>query len=87
MRKITFVLLSLLFSLLDYNVGISVTRLVYGEEVSILLSHFPLDIIYFLIIFFTELAMIKGYQTLFVRVFSALHGRFNSLFYGDTKRK
>ncbi len=87
MGRIIFVMVSLLFSLFDYNIGISVTRQVYGEEVSILLTYFPLNVVYFFTVFFVELIMIREYQAFFAKILSILYKRSHSLFYENTKKR
>ena len=70
--KITFALVSLLFSYLDYQLGRELILTVYGSEVAKLLDSLPLSVLYFLLIYTVELSVLLTAGSLAVKVFKKL---------------
>ena len=70
--KITFALVSLLFSYLDYQLGRELILTVYGSEVARLLDSFPLSALYFILIYTVELSVLLTAGSLAVKVFKKL---------------
>ena len=70
--NITFALVSLLFSYLDYQLGKELVLTVYGSEVAKLLDSFPLSALYFLLIYTVELTVILTAGSLALKVFKKL---------------
>ena len=70
--KITFALVSLLFSYLDYQLGRELILTVYGSEVAKLLGSLPLSALYFLLIYTVELSVLLTAGSLAVKVFKKL---------------
>ncbi len=68
MKIIIFGILSLLFSMIDYSLAINLVSRIYGERVSLLMTSFPINVIYFVLVFFVEIITIRGYQKLLLRV-------------------
>ncbi|MCG2888836.1 MAG: hypothetical protein L7H21_05060 [Sulfolobales archaeon] len=60
MRQITFVAVSLVLSLFDYFAGIELLRRAYGEGIASVFSSFPINLIYFTLIFLIELTFITS---------------------------
>ncbi|MCQ4335929.1 MAG: hypothetical protein NO130_00855 [Sulfolobales archaeon] len=60
MRQITFVAVSLVLSLFDYFAGIELLRRTYGEGISSVFSSFPINLIYFTLIFLIELTFVTS---------------------------
>ncbi|WP_277019804.1 hypothetical protein [Sulfuracidifex metallicus] len=65
MKKITFGLVSLIFSLFDFKIGVSVTSIIYGIDVSNLFYSFPFNLLYFALIFTIEFMTIRTFVSLF----------------------
>jgi len=55
-------LLSLFTSLFDYKIGLEMTRIIYGDVVYKMMSSLPFSIIYFTIVFITEILIISLFQ-------------------------
>ena len=70
--KITFALVSLLFSYLDYQLGRELILTVYGNEAAMLLDSFPLSALYFFLIYTVELSVLLTAGSLAVKVFKKL---------------
>ena len=60
MRQITFVAVSLVLSLFDYFAGIELLRRAYGEGIASVFSSFPINLIYFTLIFLIELTFVTS---------------------------
>jgi len=59
-RQITFVAVSLVLSLFDYFAGIELLRRAYGEGIASVFSSFPINLIYFTLIFLIELTFVTS---------------------------
>jgi len=59
-RQITFVAVSLVLSLFDYFTGIELLRRTYGEGIASVFSSFPINLIYFTLIFLIELTFVTS---------------------------
>jgi TRAP-type C4-dicarboxylate transport system permease small subunit len=73
MKKITFGLVSLIFSLFDFKVGVSVTSIIYGIHVSNLFYSFPFNLVYFALIFTIEFMTIRAFVSLFEGILRKLY--------------
>ena len=60
MRQITFVAVSLVLSLFDYFAGIELLRRAYGEGIASVFSSFPINLIYFTLVFLIELTFVTS---------------------------
>ena len=60
MRQITFVAVSLVLSLFDYFAGIELLRRAYGEGIASIFSSFPINLIYFTLVFLIELTFVTS---------------------------
>lgn len=65
MRFITIILASLLFSLIDYRIGLESVRLIYGNNVYLILNEIPFNILYFIMIFSIELLVFSSLFKIF----------------------
>ena len=70
--KITFAMVSLLFSYLDYQLGRELIFTVYGSEVARVLDSLPVSVLYFLLIYTVELSVLLTAGSLAVKVFKKL---------------
>jgi len=59
-RQITFVAVSLVLSLFDYFAGIELLRRAYGEGIASVFSSFPINLIYFTLVFLIELTFVTS---------------------------
>jgi hypothetical protein len=59
-RQITFVAVSLVLSLFDYFAGIELLRRAYGEGIASIFSSFPINLIYFTLVFLIELTFVTS---------------------------
>jgi len=59
-KQITFVAVSLVLSLFDYFAGIELLRRAYGEGIASVFSSFPMNLIYFTLVFLIELTFITS---------------------------
>jgi hypothetical protein len=59
-RQITFVAVSLVLSLFDYFAGIELLRRTYGEGIASVFSSFPINLIYFTLVFLIELTFVTS---------------------------
>ena len=73
--KITFALVSLLFSYLDYQLGRELILTVYGTEVAKLFDSLPVSAFYFLLIFTVEISVLLTTGSLAVKIFKKLKSR------------
>lgn len=62
MKWIIIGLLSLFTALFDYKIGLEMTRIIYGDVVYKMMSSLPFSIIYFIIVFITEISIISLFQ-------------------------
>ena len=68
MRQITFVAVSLVLSLFDYFAGIELLRRAYGEGIASVFSSFPINLIYFTLVFLIELAFVTSLSKVVVKL-------------------
>ena len=73
--KITFALVSLLFSYLDYQLGRELILTVYGSEVAKLFDSLPVSALYFLLIYTVEISVLLTTGSLAVKIFKKLKSR------------
>ncbi len=73
MRLLTFALVSLIISYVDYNLGLQLVRQIYGDLVAQLMSTPPLGLIYFAMIYLTEFSLVVSIH----RGLSLLRNRLN----------
>jgi hypothetical protein len=67
-RQITFVAVSLVLSLFDYFAGIELLRRAYGEGIASVFSSFPINLIYFTLVFLIELAFVTSLSKVVVKL-------------------
>ncbi|WP_338603381.1 hypothetical protein V6M85_04210 [Sulfolobus tengchongensis] len=60
MKWIIISLLSLAFTIVDYKIGLEVTRITYGYTVYQLMNSIPFNVIYFCLIFLVELIIMRS---------------------------
>ena len=74
--KITFALVSLLFSYFEYRLGREMILTVYGTEVAKLFDSLPVSALYFLLIYTVELSVLLTAGSLVAKVFKKLKSRY-----------